>query len=410
VPGLGPGFWRLWTSSGLSNLADGLVKVALPLVALRVTDSPALIAGVTTAFTVPWLVLALPVGALVDRLDRRRMMLVANAARVVVLASLSVVLTEAEASIWLIYLTAVVAGVAEVVYDTAAQTMVPRVVKRSQLTRANGRLFAAELTANEFVGPPLGGLLVAVGAALAFATPAGLWLLASGALLLVRGSFRPTTDASDTTSAATSGTGIAAGLAFLWRNPVLRTLAALTGVFNLASSACMAILVVYAVGDSSAMGLSESAYGLLLTATAAGSVAGTLVAGSVERRLGSSRAMVAGMALAVLFLAAPAISANAFVVAGCFLAGGVGLVLWNVVAVSLRQRVTPDRMLGRITGAHRLVGWGSKPVGALLGGLLAQEFGLRPVFAVMAVLVLACLPLMRSVSEGSIRAVEEPTP
>ena len=187
---LGAAYWRLWTSSALSNLADGIVKIALPLVAIRFTDSPALIAGLAFAVTIPWLLFALPAGALADRLDRRRAMLAANAVRTTLLTLLVLSVITGTGSIWVLYVVAFCVGTAETLYDTSAQSIMPQVVTRDRLSRANARLFAAELTANEFVGPPLGGFLVTVGVALAFATPAALWLLAVGMLLLVPGRFR----------------------------------------------------------------------------------------------------------------------------------------------------------------------------------------------------------------------------
>jgi MFS family permease len=171
---LGVAYWRLWTSSGLSNLADGIVKIALPLVAIRFTDSPTLIAGLTFALTLPWLLFALPAGALTDRLDRRRAMLGANGVRAALLVVLVLTVLVDIGSIWVLYAVALWIGAAETIYDTSAQSILPQVVSRDRLSRANGRLYAAELTANQFVGPPLGGFLVALGAAMAFATPAAL--------------------------------------------------------------------------------------------------------------------------------------------------------------------------------------------------------------------------------------------
>src|SRR5689334_679327 len=168
--GLGAPFWWLWTSSGISNLADGVLKVALPLVAIRYTDSPTLIAGLTFALTLPWLLFALPAGALADRLDRRRAMLGANLARAALLGALAVAVVLDLGSIWLLYAVALLIGVSETLYDTSAQSILPLVVPRERLSRANGRLYAAELAANQFVGPPLGGVLVSAGVALAFAT------------------------------------------------------------------------------------------------------------------------------------------------------------------------------------------------------------------------------------------------
>lgn len=220
---LGPAFSRLWCSSGLSNLADGIVKVALPLVAIRYTQSPTVIAGLTFALTLPWLLCALPAGALADRLDRRRTMLGANLVRVGLLGGSAVLLAVGLGSIWLLYLIAVCLGIAETLYDTSAQSILPQLVERDQLSRANSRLFAAELTANQFVGPPVGGVLVAAGAAISIAVPTALWLVAIGALLLVRGSYR-----IERTAASTIRADIAEGLRYLWGNRMLRTLAMMT--------------------------------------------------------------------------------------------------------------------------------------------------------------------------------------
>lgn len=399
---LGGSFWRLWTSSSLSNLADGLFKVALPLVALRLTDSPLLIANVTTALTVPWLLFALPVGAMIDRLDRRRVMLWANATRAGVLVLLAAASTVwGLGSIWVIYVAALGAGLAEVFYDTSAQSILPQIVRREQLTRANGRLFAGELTANEFVGPPLGGLLVAVGAAVAFTASAGLWLVAAGVLLLVRGAFQ-----AERHESTTLRVDMVDGLKLLWRNGVLRSLSILTAAFNFASGATMAILVVYAVGATAPIGLTEAQYGLLLAATAAGSLAGTFMTDPVQRRLGSSRTLAVGLAAASLFVGVPALTSAPGVIAAAFFVGGAGVVLVNVVAVSLRQRITPDAKLGRVTGAHRLLAWGTRPLGAATAGVIAQALGVRAVFAVMGGLVLTTFLLVSSLSESAIASAE----
>jgi MFS family permease len=191
--GLGRPFWQLWSASSLSNLADGLVKIALPLIAVTLTDSPGLVAGVTLAVTLPWLLFALPAGALADRVDRRIAMVTADVTRAAAVAVLAVPLVlglESSAAIWALYALALLLGTAETVYDTCAQSILPQVVPRDRLPRANGRLIAAELTANEFVGPPLGGLLVAAGVAAAFATPAAFGQPRSGSCCCYAGASR----------------------------------------------------------------------------------------------------------------------------------------------------------------------------------------------------------------------------
>jgi MFS family permease len=149
---MGGVYWRLWTAAGLSSLADGILKFALPLVAVGYTRSPTLIAGLAFAFTLPWLLFALPAGALVDRLDRRRAMLAANVVRGGLLAGATLLTVVGWGSIWGLYVVALGVGCAETVYDTAAQSIVPQVVGRDLLARANGRMYAAEQTANEFAG------------------------------------------------------------------------------------------------------------------------------------------------------------------------------------------------------------------------------------------------------------------
>jgi MFS family permease len=403
---LGPPFWRLWSASALSNLADGLVKIALPLVAVAVTDSPALVAGVALAVTLPWLLFALPAGALADRVDRRAAMLTANVARAAAVAVLAVAvalgLESSVAAIWVLYLVALLLGTAETVHDTCAQSILPQVVPRDRLPRANGRLIAAELTANEFVGPPLGGLLVAAGVALAFATPAALWAAAVAALLLLRGRFsvprrEPTTLRAD----------VAEGLGYLWRHRLLRTLATMTGLFNLATNATFAVFVLYAVGPRSAMHLTEVGYGLLFGTIAGGSLVGALLADRIIRRLGRSRSMLLGILGGVGTVGVAAVTTSPLVIAAAFLVGGVTNALWNVVAVSLRQRITPDRILGRINSSYRLVAWGTRPLGAAAGGLLGQLLGLRAVFAIAAALILATLLGMTQVTDAAIAGAEQ---
>jgi MFS family permease len=384
----------LTASSGLSNLADGIFKVALPLVAIGFTRSPTLIAGLTFAVTLPWLLFALPAGALADRLDRRRSMIGSNVVRAGLLAALTVATMAGVGNIWLLYVVALAVGVAETIYDTSAQSILPQVVARDQLPRANGRLFAVELTANEFVGPAIAGVVVALSASAAFGTPAALWAVAVVALLLVRGSYR-----AERTGRATLRADIAEGLRFLGRHRLLRTLAVMVGVSNFTGNAVMAILVLYAVGPESAMKLSTQAFGLLLTGFAAGSLAGSFVAARIERVLGPATSLSLTIVTRALPFGVLAVSANPYLAGATFFLAGATNIVWNIITVSLRQRITPDHLLGRVNSGYRVVAWGSMPLGAATGGVLAHLFGLRPVFAIMAVATLALLAGMAIVTD-----------
>ena len=400
-PTLGSTYWRLWTSAGLSSLADGVIKVVLPLVAIRFTRSPVLIAGLSFAVTLPWLLFALQAGALADRLDRRRAMLGANWVRASLLAAIAAAIALGLGSIWALYLVALSIGVAETLYDTSAQSIMPQVVHREQLARANGRLYAAELTANQFIGPPLAGILTATGAVVAFAAPAGLWVVAIAALLLVPGQFK-----IERRQRSTLRADIAEGLRFLWGNRLLRTLAVMVGLFNVATSATYAILVLFAVGPRSAMGLSQPAFGALLACSAAGSIVGSLAAEFAIRLVGRARALLISLLCGALFVGIPAVTTSPVVIGVAFFVGGVGIIFWNVVTVSFRQRITPDRLLGRVNSCYRLVAWGTMPLGAAAGGLLAQSLGLRAVFAIMAVLILGLCAGMAIVTDSRMDAAE----
>lgn len=399
---LGGPFRRLWTASTVSNLADGVLKVALPLVAVRYTDSPALVAGLTFALTLPWLLFALPAGALADRLDRRHAMIGANVARALLVVALAAVALVPDAgSIAVLYVVAFGVGVTETLYDTAAQSILPQVVPRTALPRANGRLYAAELTANQFVGPPLGGLLVAAGAAVAFGLPGALWAIAVGLLVGLPGSYRP-----ERTTRTTLRADIAEGLRFLWHDRILRTLALMVGGINFASNAAFAIFVLYAVGPDSPLGLSEPAYGVLLTTTAVGAFAGSFVAERVVALVGRARSLALTVLSTVALVGVPAVTTDAWVIGAVYAVGGAGIAVWNVVTVSLRQRITPDALLGRLNSCYRLVAWGTMPLGAAVGGALGELFGLRSVFVVMAAVSAATLLGMLVVDDRTMDAAE----
>lgn len=402
-PELGQRFWRLALSSGGSNLADGVFKLALPLAAIVFTRSPTLVAGLELARSLPWLLFALPVGALADRLDRRRTMIAANVVRTSAVAVLAVVLQTGNGSIAILFVVAAVAGIAEVFYDTSSQTILPSLVRREQLGKANGRLGAIELGSQQFVGPPLAGLLIGIAVATAFWATTVLWAFAIVTLWALRGTFRPERAGGRTRMRA----DVAEGVRFLMSRPTLRTMAAMVGVGNLASSAAGAVLVLYAVGDESILGLTEGQFGLLFLTSAAGSIAVTAINEHIERRLGRARTLTASVAGMVLFAGAPAVTDSVWIIAGAMFVGGALIMLWNIITVSFRQAVTPDHLLGRLNSVYRLLAWGTMPLGAALGGGIAELFGLRAVFASMGVLSALLFIPVRTLTEAALIDSEE---
>jgi MFS family permease len=399
--GLGSGFWRLWSAAAIANLADGIFWIAAPLLAISLTDSPALVAGVQIASRLPWLVFALVAGALADRLDRRRTMIIVDFARVALIAGLAVAAITGLASIWLLYLVAFALGILETLFDTAAQSILPSVVPRDRLAPANSRLLTVEFSMNQFVGPPIGGLLAAFALSGAFGTAAAGYLGAAQLLVGLRGTFR----AEQAGAPTRIHEEIREGLGYLFRHPLLRPLAITIGLINLAQGAAFAILVLYAV-EPGPMGLSEVGFGLLLTVNAVGNIAGTLLAGEIDRRLGKPNLLLACILVLALGTAALALTTNAVVIGAAYVFSGIFLGAFNVTYQSLRQRVVPDRILGRVVASFRMLGWGALPLGAALGGVIGETLGLTAVFIAATVATLLLVPIRLVVTDRRITDAE----
>jgi MFS family permease len=401
---LGPNYRKLWTASGFSNLADGIFQIALPLFALTMTRSPALIAGVALAGRLPWLLFALQAGALADRLDRRKTMAQVNAVRTALIGGLAVLVALDAAQLWMLYVIAFALGIGETLFDTSAQSIMPMLVSHDNLSRANGRLYAVELTMNLFVGPPLGGLLVGIAMALAFAGSALAYAFALIALIVMAGRFQVERSGPPTKIR----TDVAEGLRFLMGNRVLRTFAVMTGVANLTSNGFFAVLPVYAVSPGP-MGLSEAGFGFLLVPSAIGSLLGSFVADRVERTLGKMNAILLTVVAGSAMLVVPVIWPAPAPLMIAFFVTGFTIVVWNVVTVSLRQRITPPHMLGRINASYRLLAWGSIPIGAALAGALAEWVGIQTTFVILAGIELLLVLARFVVSDADIDAAEQET-
>jgi MFS family permease len=406
VFGLPGNYWRLWGASAISNLADGVFFIVLPLLAVRLTDSPLLVAGVAIASRLPWLFFVLIAGALADRLDRRLVMRNVQLLRVAVMGLMVVLALVDGLSLLMLYVAAIVLGMAETLFDTSAQSIMPSVVERDQLPLANGRLYGAELVMNQFVGPPLGGVLIAISVPLALGSSLVGYALAALGLTLIIGSFRAKREGPPTGM----HTDIAEGLRYLINHRVLRSLALMVGVMNLAGAAIFAVFVLYAVAPGP-MGLSEPEFGLLTITFAAGSVIGSFAAARMQARFGRIPLLFACVVVSAASLAVPAFTANVYLIAPAWIVSGLFVVVWNVITVSLRQRIIPDHLLGRVNSAYRLFAWGSQPIGALLGGLIGELFGLPAVFLLAGIVTMTLVAARTVITEQALVAAEaEPAP
>jgi MFS family permease len=376
-------------------LGDGVTLVAGPLLAASLTRDPLLVGGLTFAQRVPWLLFPLISGALVDRLDRRRVMGYSDAARTALIGALGVAVLLGWANLPLMYGIFFLMGTLETLFDNASQAIIPAVVSRDRLERANSRLYAAEIVSNELAGPPLGGFLFGVAVAVPFLLDAGTFAAAAALILALRGQFRP--ERPEGAPPTTLVAEIGEGMRWLWNHRLIRTLAIMLGVFNLTFAATEAIFVLFA---QDVLGLGSFGYGVLLTSGAVGGLIGSLTADKIVAWFGSGGALQAAVLISAVVLAVVALSESAVVVWAVFLLVGITVVVWNVITVSFRQAVVPEDIFGRVNSVYRLLGWGGISVGALLGGILARSFGLTAPFwfaaVVLAIMFFITLPFVNN--------------
>lgn len=399
-PGLGSAYWRVWVASTISNLGDGVRFVAMPLLAAHVTRDPRLVSAVTIAGAAPWLLFSLVSGALVDRWDRRRIMWIADVFRTAVVGAFTVAVALGKPSIALIAGVAFLLGTAETMFDNASQTILPAIVGRERLSTANGRLYSGQIVTQQFAGPPLGGVLFGLAIAAPFAVDGVSFLVASLLVLSLRGTFREPREEGRSPTRLRQEIG--EGVRWLARHRVLRSLAGMLGLMNLMSTATESIMVLWAL---EVLHLNSTGFGLLSLGFAGGSLLGSLTAARVAKALGEGRALHLSVLLIVGSNLGAWATTNAYAAGAAFAVTGFAVLVWNVITVSLRQEIIPPKLLGRVNSAYRFLGWGSMPIGAALGGLLASAFGLRSPFIASAAAIAICGTLMvRAVNPRSITA------
>ncbi len=394
-------YWRLWAAAGISNAGDGVFVIALPLLAARITDQPSSIALVATFFTIPWLLFSVPIGALIDRADRRRVLVIADLCRGALVGGLAVIAAFDDVRLWMLWVLAFGLGLGEVFFDNGSQAILPSVVEEHQLERANGLLYTSETAGSTFVGMPIGSTLFAVAVWLPFGIDAASFVVAAILAASLRGSFRPAP------RAGSSGliSEMRAGLNWLAHHHVLRNLTLGVALINLALAATQATFVLFALEE---LHISRAWFGPLVAIIGAGSLVAGIVGGRVVGKVGRRFAMlVAGLA-PVLTSLAIGLWPVAWWVILMTTVQALTITIWSIVAVTLRQQLVPDHLFGRVNSAYRWISSGVMPVGAILGGLTADRFGLRaPYFAAAAVLLLAYGVVALRLSAAELAAADQ---
>ncbi len=371
--GLGRTFANVFTANLASSLGDGIARTASPLLAARLTDDPVLIAGIGAVAMLPWLFFALPAGILVDRMDRRQALALAAGVRTLLAVALVVLVAMNALTIWWLYLVIFVYGVCETLYDGAIRAVVPSVVSKQNLPRANARIEGAELVVQNFAAAPLTSALFAV----AVLIPIGGLVAAFGLAALLAALLPAVASGKQFHAALATGEiaevvpfrrQLADGWHFIMGNRMLRTLWFVSIPVAILFSASGATLVLFVLDT---LAIPEAAFGLFLLSGALGGLLGSVVASRLARRFGLGPVMaamnlVAGILVLLTGLFPVPIAAIVF-----FALGASTTTIWNVLMMSFRQAIIPGRLLGRVHGTWRTLLWGTMPIGSLLGGALA---------------------------------------
>ena len=424
---LGANYRKLFAATTISNLGDGVSLIAYPWLATAVTRNPLLIALVAVVQRLPWLLFTLPAGVITDRNDRRKLMIGANTIRFVITALVALAVLARGGTLpapdevdsvvgteWFLYLVLLIAtlmlGTCEVLHDNSAQTFLPAVVDDPDLEQANGQMYSAEIVANQFAGPPLASLMLATGFVLPILFDAGSFAVAAGLVFTIVAT-RPAEPAPVPTARRAFKQELAEGFRWLWHHPLLRTFAITLGFLNMLNQVYFATLVLY---GQEVLHTSAFQFGLMTTLSAVGGVLGGWLGSRIARRIGAGASVQLTMwSGGVCVLLAGLVSRWPLVALLLGLTMFTGI-LWNVITVSLRQAVIPDRLLGRVNSVYRFFGWGMMPIGSLIGGALvavldgplSREWALRMPWIVAGAsqLVLA-LVVVRSLSSARIDAV-----
>lgn len=407
---LGRDFGRLWTAAAFSNLADGLGRTAVPLIATTLTRDPVLIAVLGAAAFLPWLVFGIPAGVIVDRFDRRRVMALANALRGTAAVALAVLTVIGALDIAWLLVGTLVFGLGETLFDNATNAVIPGVVRRDQLDRANGRIQAAQITIDSFLSQPVAGVLFAVSLALPlWAGAAGYLVPIALALALPVVAARASRASTATGSSPGSMARVPAREAaqYLWRHRFLRALVVFTSVMGCAFAFAQAPTLLYFLDVQR---VPPVAIGFVTAGVGLGALAGSLTASRAVARWGRGLVMWTANIVAAICMVGVGLAPSLPVAILAYAGMAFAVATWNVPWGALRQQIIPAELFGRTLGIIRTLTWGLFPVATILGGVVATVDLRLPFLAagvVCAVATLACTRLLLSATrQGPAESVQ----
>jgi MFS family permease len=375
---IGKNFRSVWLSVMVSSAGDGMFLTAFPLLAAILTRDPILIAGVTIASRLPWLMFSLFTGALADRMDRRKLMIGADLIRLVLVGLLGIAILTDVVDIWMLYFSAFLLGTCETLHVNAAQGLIPAIVKPEDLLEANARFASGQIVAAQFIGPPLGVAMFNVSMSLPFLADAATF--AGSAALVSRVPDEHAVEPPTTKILS----DIKEGIRYTIETLSLRRLTGILTVVNFFYFAANSLLVLY---NEDLLGGNKITFTALSVGSASGTVISRFFLDKVTTKLGKTRTLEVSLWAWAVATIGLAVAWEPILAIVMHLVLGLGSGWWIALNTTLRQQITPIRMLGRMNAVSRTVTWGIVPFGALFGGVAARVFGLRGPFIISAVVM-----------------------
>ena len=372
---LGPAFNRLFSASAISNLADGLLAVAAPLLAITLTKNPVLISMLSALVMLPWLLFAIPIGLIVDRVDKRLLITFTNSLRFVIAGLLALAIATDFVTIYWLFVAAFLIGISEVASDTASQSLIPVILEKKHFERANSRLNIAETVIQNFIGGPLSGFLYATAVVLPFVLNSAGFLIAAIFVFLIPAHL--ITESRDETKEPAEKKSfigdIKFGLKYLWNDPDLRGLVTITTSLGFFYSLSMSTMILFI---TEVLGLQAKFFGVLMAGAGSGAIIGALLAPKISKKFGRGKVLALAIFISSVTVLFQALSPNYWVFGVVGFVTSFFITNWNILLMSCYQVLIPKELYGRIHGARRTFVWGMMPLGAFLGGVIAQG-GLR---------------------------------
>jgi MFS family permease len=371
---MGPAFNRMWASSIVSNLSDGILIAAAPLLAISLTDSTVLISAIGAMVMLPWLLFAIPIGAMVDRVDRRFILAGANATRSAVVGALALLIATDHVTIYWLLVASFVIGVCEVAADTTAQSLIPQILEEKNFEKGNSRLQISETVIQGFVGGPLSGFIYAIAIALPFfINSLGLAVASLLALSIPIKYLQDVRTDNVEKEKKKFVADMKFGIRYLFNEKVLRRLVITTASIGVCYSMGTATMVLFIIKE---LELPKQLFGVILAIQSIGAIAGAFMAPRLSEKFGRSNVMTFGIVSSSVVLLLQGFSPNIFIFVAFATFGGFAISQWNILLMATYQTVIPNELYGRIHGTRRTLVWGMMPIGSLLGGVLAH-FSLR---------------------------------